>query len=235
MALPKISTPTFTTIIPSNKMEITYRPFLVKEEKNLLIAMESKEQSDMQRAMIDMISNCILTEGVNIDKLPSFDLEYLFLKVRSKSISEKVSLGYRHKDGINYKGETCDAVTDVEINLDEIEVKFSEKHTITIKLDDRLTLKMRYPPIADLKTGEDINEFDMVARCIESVYDNEEIYEPDDLDDAKTFLGSLSNQQFAKVAEFFSTMPTLSHTVTYTCKKCGQVDTIVLKGIADFF
>lgn len=235
MALPKISTPTFTTIIPSNKMEVTYRPFLVKEEKNLLIAMESKDQSDMQRAMIDMISSCILTEGVNIDKLPSFDLEYLFLKVRSKSISEKVSLGYRHKDGINYKGEPCDAVTDVEINLDDVEVKFSDKHMTTIKLDDRLTLKMRYPTIADLKSGEDINEFDMVARCIESVYDDEEVYEPDDLDDAKTFLGSLSNQQFAKVAEFFSTMPTLSHTVTYTCKKCGQVDTIELKGVSDFF
>jgi len=235
MALPKISTPTFTTIIPSNKKEITYRPFLVKEEKNLLIAMESKEQSDMQRAMIDMISSCILTEGMDIAKLPSFDLEYLFLKVRSKSISEKVTLGYKHKDGINYKGEPCDAVTDVEINLDDIDVKFSDKHSAIIKLDDKLTLKMKYPTIADLKLGEDINEFDMVARCIENVYDNEEIYEPDDLDDAKAFLGSLSNQQFAKVAEFFSTMPTLSHNMTYTCKKCGQVDTIELKGIADFF
>lgn len=236
MALPKISAPTFTTIIPSNGREITYRPFLVKEEKNLLVAMESKDPEHMTRAMIEMISSCILTEDVNIEKLPAFDVEYLFLKVRGKSVSEKVLLSYRHKDGMNYKGEPCDAVTDVEVDLDQVKVKFPDNSLHEIKLTDKLSMKMRYPTLADIKkSNDDLDELDMIARCIESVYDDEEVYEPDDLNDSKAFLGSLNSQQFANIASFFSNMPSLSHEVTYTCQKCGQVDTITLKGISDFF
>jgi len=236
MALPKISAPTFTTTIPSNGREITYRPFLVKEEKNLLVAMESKDPEHMTRAMIEMISGCILTEDINIEKLPAFDIEYLFLKVRGKSVSEKVNLSYRHKDGVNYKGEPCDAVTDVEVDLDQVKVKFSKGGLHEIKLTDKLSMKMRYPTLADIKNSSDeLDELDMIARCIECVYDDEEVYEPDDLNDAKAFLGSLNSQQFANIATFFNNMPSLSHEVTYTCQKCGQVDTITLKGISDFF
>jgi hypothetical protein len=235
MALPKISAPTFTALIPSNGREIIYRPFLVKEEKNLLIAMESKDPEHMHRAMIEMISNCIISNDIDINKLPAFDVEYLFLKIRSKSVSEKVSLAYRHKDGINYKGESCDAITDVEVDLDQVNIKFSENHSKEIKLSDKLSMKMRYPTLSDIKTGGELDEFEMIAKCIESVYDDEEIYEPDDLNDSKAFLGSLNNQQFMQIAEFFNTMPSLSHEISYTCKKCGQVDNIILKGISDFF
>jgi hypothetical protein len=237
MALPKIAIPTFSTTLPSNKRVIKFRPFMVKEEKVLLIAMESKDYEHMQRAMIDVISSCILDEDVKIDKLPSFDIEYLFLKIRAKSVGEKVILSYRHVDGVNYKGETCDAMTKVEINLDDVEVKFQETHKQVIPLNDKLVLKMRYPTIDDVKASiaEGADELDLVTRCIESVYDDEEIYEPDNIDDARQFIGSLSNKQFMEVMKFFETMPTIEHTVSYKCSGCGQEDTVTLKGLADFF
>lgn len=238
MALPKIAVPTFSIILPSSKREIIFRPFMVKEEKALLIAMESKDTDHMQRAMIDIIASCIITEDIDINKLPSFDVEYLFLKIRAKSVGEKVTLSYRHVDGVNYKGDTCDAVTNVEINLDDVEVKFDESHKTVIPLNDKLMIKMRYPTLSDIKTtfsDQKSDEIDLVVKCIECVYDNDEIYEPDSEDETKEFIGSLSNKQFTDIMKFFETMPKLQHTVTYKCVGCGQEDTITLKGLADFF
>ena len=237
MALPKIVTPTFTAAIPSSKKEVTFRPFLVKEEKTLLIAMESKDVDHMYRAMIDTLSACILTEDVNITKLPSFDLEYLFLKVRSKSVSEKATLRYRHIDGVNYKGESCDAVTTVEIDLDAIEVKFDPDHSKDIKLNDKLTVRMKYPTMKEVgdMLQPEVDETDLIAKCFECVFDDEEVYEPESLDEVKEFIGSLSNMQFADIMKFFDTMPILEHEITYKCSGCGQVDTVKLKGLADFF
>lgn len=236
MALPKIAIPTFTAVLPSTKKEIVFRPFVVKEEKVLLVAMESKDIDHMQRAMIDVLSSCILTEDIDVNKLSSFDIEYLFLKVRSKSVSEEVTLSYRHVDGVNYEGEKCEAITEVKINLDDVEVKFDDDHSPLIKLTDTMVLKMRYPTVKDLKIGSHTDDgMELVARCVESVYDNEDIFEPDDIEDAKRFLGSLSNQQFLSVMKFFETMPTIQHTVSYKCPGCGQHDTVTLKGLADFF
>lgn len=235
MALPKITIPTFTTILPSTKQEIVFRPFVVKEEKVLLVAMESKDLDHMQRAMIDVLSSCITTD-IDVNKLPSFDIEYLFLKVRAKSVSEEVTLSYRHVDGVNYAGDKCEAITEVKIDLDQVEVKFDTNHSPLIKLTDTLTLKMRYPTIKDLKVNSTTDDgIDLVANCIESVYDNDDIFEPDDIEDAKRFLGSLSNQQFLSVMKFFETMPTIEHTVTYKCPGCGQNDTVTLRGLSDFF
>jgi len=237
MALPKIVAPTFTAIIPSSKKEVTFRPFLVKEEKTLLIAMESKDTNHMHRAMTDMLASCILSEDVDIGKLPSFDIEYLFLKVRSKSVSEKAVLKYRHVDGVNYKGEKCEAITTVEINIDDIEVKFDPNHIRDIKLNDKLTVRMKYPILQDvsdmLQPG--IDETDFIAKCVECVYDDEEVYEPDSLAEVKDFIGSLSNAQFADLMNFFETMPTLQYELSYKCAGCGQLDTVQLKGLADFF
>lgn len=235
MPLPKVSSPTFSFKLPSTGKDVVFRPFLVKEEKSLLVAMESKDIDHMQRAMIEVLSECIMTEGVDVKKLPMFDLEYLFLKIRSKSVSEKVTLNYRHVDGINYEGKECSIVTPVEIDLEEVEVKFREDHKSTIELTDKLVLKMRYPSFVDTVVGEINDELDLIARCIEAVYDDEEIYEPDSLEEAKQFIGSLNSQQFLKVMQFFETMPTLEHTVTYKCTGCGQDDTIVLRGLSDFF
>jgi hypothetical protein len=237
MALPKIATPTFSLILPSNKKEIVYRPFLVKEEKTLLIAMESKDADHMNRAMLDVLSSCILSEDIVIEKLPSFDIEYLFLKIRAKSVGEKVNLSYRHVDGVNYKGEPCDKVTNIEINLDDVEVEFAKDHSCLIKLTDELTLKMRYPTLADIKSSvsAEIDEIDLITKCVECVYDNEEIFEPDNLEETRQFIGSLSNAQFMHIMKFFETMPRLQHTLTYQCEGCGQEDTITLRGLSDFF
>lgn len=238
MPLPKIAVPTFSVILPSDKREIVFRPFMVKEEKVLLIAMESKDPEHMQRAMFDVISSCIMTENFDITKIPSFDVEYLFLKIRSKSAGEKVTLNYRHVDGVNYKGDPCDAVTNVEIDLDMIEVEFDKEHKMTVPLTDSLTLKMKYPTLADIKatiSSDKSDEIDMIAKCIECVYDDNEIYEPDNEEEIKTFIGSLSNKQFIEIMKFFETMPKLQHTVTYKCAGCGQEDTITLKGLSDFF
>jgi hypothetical protein len=238
MALPKIAIPTFSINLPSNKKEVIFRPFMVREEKALLIAMESKDTDHMQRAMIDIIASCIVTEGIDINKLPSFDIEYLFLKIRAKSVGEKVTLSYRHVDGVNYKGESCDAVTNVEINLDDIEVAFNETHKTVIPLNDKLMIKMRYPTLSDIKTtfsDQKKDEIDLVVKCIECVYDDNEIYEPDSEEETKEFIGSLSNKQFTDIMNFFETMPKLQHTVTYKFVGCGQEDTITLKGLADFF
>jgi hypothetical protein len=237
MALPKIAVPTFSLILPSNKKEIVFRPFLVKEEKTLLIAMESKDIDHMNRAMIDVITGCIMTEGIDIEKLPSFDIEYLFLKIRAKSVGEKVNLSYRHVDGVNYNGEQCNAVTKIEINLDDVEVEFRDDHSPNIKLTDNLTMKMRYPTLADIKSSvsSGIDEIDLITKCIECVYDDEELYEPDSLEEARQFVSSLSNQQFMEIMKFFETMPRLQHTLSYKCEGCGQEDTITLKGLSDFF
>lgn len=237
MALPKIVAPTFSLILPSDKREIIFRPFLVKEEKSLLIAMESKDADHMNRAMLEVLSNCIVTEGVDIEKLPSFDIEYLFLKIRAKSVGENVNLSYRHVDGVNYKGEPCETVTKVEINLDDVEVEFAEDHSPLIKLTDKLVMKMRYPTLADIKSSvsAEIDEIDLITKCIECVYDDEEMFEPDSLDEARAFIGSLSNSQFIEIMKFFETMPRLQHTITYKCEGCGQEDTITLKGLSDFF
>ena len=238
MPLPKIAVPTFSVILPSDKREIVFRPFMVKEEKVLLIAMESKDPEHMQRAMFDVISSCIMTEGFDITKIPSFDVEYLFLQIRAKSAGEKVTLSYRHVDGVNYKGEPCDAVTKVEIDLDAIQVEFDTNHKMTVPLTDKLILKMKYPTLADIKatiSAEKTDEIDMIAKCIECVYDDEEIYEPENEEEIKSFIGSLSNKQFIEIMKFFETMPKLQHTVTYKCAGCGQEDTITLKGLADFF
>lgn len=235
MALPNISSPTFSIKLPSTGKEIVFRPFLVKEEKSLLIAMESQDVDHMQRAMLEVLSQCIVSNDVSIEKLPLFDLEYLFLKIRAKSVSEKVTLNYRHVDNLNYNNEECDAVTPVEINLDEVEVKFKENHSTVIPLTDKLVLKMRYPSFVDANIGKEVDEIEIIAKCVESVYDDEDVYEPDDIDDAKKFIGSLNSQQFLKVMQFFETMPTVEHQVTYKCKGCGQEDTITLRGLSDFF
>jgi hypothetical protein len=161
----------------------------------------------------------------------------LFLKVRSKSVSEKATLRYRHVDGVNYKGESCDAITTVEIDLDAIEVKFDPEHSKDIKLNDKLTVRMKYPTMKEVgdMLQPEVDETDLISKCFECVFDDEEVYEPESLDEVKEFIGSLSNMQFADIMKFFDTMPILEHEITYKCSGCGQIDTVKLKGLADFF
>jgi hypothetical protein len=235
MALPKIATPQFSLTLPSNGNRIQFRPFLVKEEKALLMATQSDDPLDMVDAVKNVIAACII-DKVNVDTLPYFDLEYIFLNIRSKSIGEIVKLEYRHSGGLNYKGEVCEEVTPVDINLEKVKVEKKAGHTNKIQLDDKLGLEMRYPTITDVKMiTEGANEIEMLAKCIVSVYDEENVYEPDNLDDALEFIESLNNTQFSKIMNFIETMPKLRHTISYKCRGCGQEDTVTLEGMADFF
>jgi hypothetical protein len=235
MPLPKIATPQFSLTLPSNGNRIHFRPFLVKEEKALLMATQSDDPLDMIDAVKNVIASCII-ENVNVDTIPYFDLEYIFLNIRSKSIGEIVKIEYRHTGGLNYKGVVCEEVTPVEINLEQVKVEKKDGHTNKIQLDDKLGIEMRYPTITDVKMiTEGANEIEMLAKCIVSVYDEENVYEPDNLEDSLEFIESLNNTQFSKIMNFIETMPKLRHTISYKCRGCGQEDTVTLEGMADFF
>lgn len=236
MALPKLAAPRFSVDLPSNGKRISFRPFLVKEEKALLMAATSEDQNSMIDAVKDVLSACVLDSDVEVSSLPFFDLEYLFLNLRAKSVGEVIKLEYRHTGGVNYSGIECEAVTPVEINLERVKVEKNEKHTNKISITDNLGVVMRYPTINDIKLVNDgADELKMIAKCIVSVYDEENVYEPDNLQDAADFIDSLNTQQFAKIMEFIATMPKLRHKFSYKCKGCGQEDTVQLEGLSDFF
>jgi hypothetical protein len=237
MPLPKISTPTYELELPSTGKKIKYRPFLVKEEKILIIAMESEDEKQITNAIKEVISSCIISRGVKIDQLSTFDIEYLFLNIRGKSVGEEVEVMVTCPD---------DGVTQIPtvINLDEIKVQKGKNHTRDIKLDDELILRMKYPSLDEFIknnfSGEEIsvdNTFDLIASCVEQVYSEEESWSASDCTkkELKQFLEQLSSKQFKEIENFFDTMPKLSHTVTVTNPKTGVESDIVLEGLTAFF
>jgi hypothetical protein len=234
MALPKIAVAKFGLELPSTGKRISFRPFLVKEEKMLLMAAQSEDSLSMIDAVKDVIAAC--TDDVNVEKIPYFDLEYLFLNIRAKSVGEIVKLEYRHTGGVNYQGIICEAVTPVEINLEQVKVEKLPEHSTKIQLDDKLGMELRYPTINDVKqVSEGSDEIEMLAKCVLHVYDEDNIYEPDNLKDSVNFIESLNSAQFTKIMQFINTMPKLRHSFTYKCKGCGQEDKVSLEGMADFF
>ena len=237
MPLPKISTPTYELVIPSTKKKIKYRPFLVKEEKVLIIAMESEDTQHIANAVKEVISSCIITRGVKVDELSTFDIEYLFLNIRGKSVGEEVEVLITCPD---------DGTTKVPaiIDLDSIEVQYDKSHTPNIKLDDDLTLKMRYPSMNEfIKNNFTVTDigvddtFEIIMSCIEQIYNEEESWSVKDCTkkELKDFIESLSSKQFKEIENFFATMPKLSHTVTITNPNTGKENDIVLEGLASFF
>jgi len=237
MPLPKISTPTYELELPSTGKKIKYRPFLVKEEKILIIAMESEDEKQITNAIKEVISSCIISRGVKIDQLSTFDIEYLFLNIRGKSVGEEVEVMVTCPDD----GETQIPTV---INLDEIKVQKGKNHTRDIKLDDELVLRMKYPSLDEFIknnfSGEEIsvdNTFDLIASCVEQVYSEEESWSASDCTkkELKQFLEQLSSKQFKEIENFFDTMPKLSHTVTVTNPKTGVESDIVLEGLTAFF
>lgn len=240
MALPKLTTTKFCINLPSNGELIQFRPFLVKEEKALLIAMESEDEQQMIMTMMDIINNCVEGDNFDVAKIPFFDTEYLFLNLRAKSIGEISTLEYRHTDGINYKGEPCDVSTEIKINLEQIEVQEKEGHTDTIKLNDKLSLKLKYPSIMDIskvsqEEDEPTRDIEILSSAIQYAFDDDEIYEADTEEEKIEFIESMNSAQIQMVAKFFETMPRIKHKVTYKCEGCGQEDTIELEGLSDFF
>lgn len=243
MSLPKISNPLFSAKLPSNGDEVTFRPFLVKEEKALLIASEAKDSDSTIRAVCQVLQNCIVSpQDVDVSKLPTFDIEYMFLKLRAKSIGETTKLRYMHSGGKNRSGMECDGVSEVEVDLDSIECVRDDSHVRDIKISEKYTIRMKYPTINTVRKIVDFDKknvlsgmMDMIADCIECVYDDENKFEPDSRRDASEFVESMTQDQLKKLVDFFSTMPRLTHSVEYTCPKCSQVDTLTLRGLNDFF
>ena len=238
MPLPKIATPTYELVLPSSDRKIRYRPFLVKEEKILIIAMESEDQKQITNAIKSVINNCILTRGIKVDKLSTFDIEYLFLNIRGKSVGENVEVIV-----------TCPDDNETEVSviipLDEIQVKKDPDHNKDIKLDDNLVMRMRYPSLSEfVKTNFDLDDeitvdqsFDLIISCIEQVYNEEESWNASDCTkkEMTDFLEQLSSKQFKEVEKFFDTMPKLSHTIKVTNPKTKVKNEVLLEGLSSFF
>ena len=236
MPLPTIVTPSYELTLPSNGKKIKYRPFLVKEEKILILAIESNSIKDISRAIKDVLKSCILTKGVKIDELPTFDIEYLFLNIRSRSIGESIDLVITCPDDNETK-------VNKQIYIDEIEVKTNEDHNPDIKLDDTYTMRLKYPSL-DQFIDENFNfdeakdnSFDIISSCIEMVYSDEEAWEAKDCTKKELleFVERLNSSQFKEVEKFFDTMPRISHDIEVENPNTKVKSTVKLEGLASFF
>ena len=237
MPLPKINAPTYEMVIPSSKKKIKYRPFLVKEEKILVIAMESSDIKDIANAVKQVLTSCILTRGIKVDKLSTFDIEYLFLNVRGKSVGETVDIMVTCPDD----QETAVPVT---VDLDAIQVKFDPEHTKDIELDEKLTMRMKYPSLDQFikenfqVEGVDFEQsIDMIAECVDMIFSEEEKWTGSDFtkEEMVEFLEGLGSKQFKLLEKFFTTMPKLTHDFTVVNPKSNQENKIHLEGLAAFF
>ena len=240
MGLPVVATPTFELTLPSTKQKIRYRPFLVKEEKILLFAMESGEESDVINAVHDILKSCVLTDGIKFEKLPSFDVEYMFLNLRAKSVGEVVDLKYRHTDNINKAGNKCEHVQDISVNLESINVTIPDDFTNKIMINDTIGVIVNYPTIDVAQkvkniTNEVEKTFAVISLCISTVWEGDDVYDEFTDKELEEFIGGFSKEQFAKLTKFFEDMPKLSHTVNYKCKGCGEDTEIVIEGLQNFF
>ena len=238
MPLPTIVTPTYELELPSTGKKIKYRPFLVKEEKLLVLALETENTKDISTAIKAVLKSCIQTRGVKVENLPTFDIEYLFLNIRGKSVGEDVDVNLIAPD---------DNVTEVPvtINIDDIKIQKSEDHNNKIKLDDALMMEMRYPSLDQfIKSNFDFGDdgsmdqsFDLIASCIDKIYNEEEVWSTSDCTkkEVKEFLEQMNSMQFKEIEKFFETMPKLSHSVTFTNPKTEVESTVVLEGLSSFF
>ena len=240
MPLPTVATPTYELKLPSSNKKIKYRPFLVKEEKVLIIALESKSQTEITNAVKDVLKQCILTKDVNIDALPTFDIEYIFLNIRAKSIGEAIKVLVTCPDD----GETEVPVT---IYVDEIKVVKSKEHKKDITLDKDMTLRMKYPSLNQfIENNFDVDDdpedvvdktFQVVADCIDTVYTEEDAWDGKDFSSSEKleFVEQLNSKQYKEVEKFFATMPKLSHTIEVVNPNTKEKGSVVLEGLADFF
>tara|TARA_B100000927_G_scaffold200183_1_gene162025 strand:+ start:116 stop:832 length:717 start_codon:yes stop_codon:yes gene_type:complete len=237
MPLPQISTPTYELTLPSSNKKIKYRPFLVKEEKILIIAMETQDTKQIANAVKDVIAKCILSKGIKVEKLSTFDIEYLFLNVRGKSVGEQIEVMVTCPD---------DGKTQVpkSINIDSIKVKKDRNHKSDIKLDDEFTLRMKYPSLNEfIKTNFSVDNmnvddtFDLIASCIDQVYSEDESWNSSECtaEELTEFVEQLNSSQFKQVENFFSTMPKLSHKVKVKNPNTGVESDVILEGLQNFF
>ncbi len=240
MALPKLDVPTYEIELPISKKKIKYRPFLVKEQKNLLMALESNESSTIQQNVRDILNNCTLTEGINIDKLPIIDVEYYFINLRSKSVGEIVETRYRCNNEVEEK--VCGNIMEASVNLQNIQPYREEEVSPEIQLTDKVMIKMKYPEFGIIKDSinmDDITEvtFNLISESIEHIYDGDQFYYAHEAEPGEMleFVEGLNQSQFEKVEHFFNNLPKLKETVEMTCSKCGFHHTIDVEGLENFF
>jgi hypothetical protein len=238
MPLPTIVTPTYELELPSSGKKVRYRPFLVKEEKLLVLALESEDTKQITTSIKTVLKNCIETRGVKVELLPTFDIEYLFLHIRGKSVGEEIEVNLICPDD----GETNVPVT---INIDDIKVQKDKTHTKKVKLDSELTMEMKYPSLDEfIKNNFDFTDdldmdssFDLIASCINKIYNADEVWSTSDCTkkEVKDFLEQMNSLQFKEIENFFITMPKLSHSIKFKNPKTSVENTVVLEGLSSFF
>ena len=238
MPLPKIATPTYSMVLPSLEKEINYRPFLVKEEKLLVLALESEDTKQITTAIKAVLKSCVLTKGIKVESLPTFDIEFLFLNIRGKSVGEQIDVNVICPD---------DEKTSVKvvIDLDDIKVQKTESHTNKVQLDKNLMMELKYPSLDEfIKNNFDFKDenameqsFKLIASCIDKIYNEEKVWVAGDCTkkEITEFLESMNSQQFKKIEEFFTTMPKLSHTIKVKNPETKVESEVVLEGLASFF
>tara|TARA_B100001250_G_scaffold411997_1_gene442054 strand:- start:884 stop:1600 length:717 start_codon:yes stop_codon:yes gene_type:complete len=237
MPLPQINTPTYELVLPSNGKKLKYRPFLVREEKILIMALESEDMQQISTAIIETLNQCILTKGIKVEKLATFDIEYLFLNIRAKSVGETVEVNVTCPDD----GHTS---VSMEIDIDSIKIKKDKSHKNSIKLDDNLSMKMKYPSMDQFVVSNfdsTITDVDttlgMIIGCIDMIYNEEESWNASESTDKELseFVGNLNTKQFKLIEKFFSTMPKLTHTIKVTNPQTKVESDVTLEGLAAFF
>ena len=238
MPLPKIATPTYELELPSTEKTVNYRPFLVKEEKLLVLALESEDTKQITTAIKAVLKSCVLTKGIKVEHLPTFDIEYLFLHIRGKSVGEEIEVNITCPDDEKTQ-------VPVTLDLDDIKVQKNDKHNNQIKLDDNLMMELKYPSLDQfIKNNFDFDEknqmeqsFDLIGTCIDKIYNEEEVWATADCTkkEIKEFLESMNSSQFKEIENFFETMPKLSHTIKVTNPKTKVESEVVLEGLASFF
>jgi hypothetical protein len=238
MPLPKISTPTYQLELPSTEQTIKYRPFLVREEKLLVLALETEDTKQITNAIKTVIKNCIETKAIKVESLPTFDIEYLFLNIRGKSVGEEIEVNIICPDD----EETS---VPVKINLDEIQVQKNEGHTNKIKIDDKIMMEMKYPSLEQfIKSNFDFNSdsqmeqsFDLISSCIDKIYTEDEVWVASDVTkkELTDFLEQMNSSQFKEIEKFFETMPKLSHKVKVKNPNTKVESEVTLEGLSSFF
>lgn len=240
MALPRIDTPIYDLELPLSKKKIRFRPFLVKEQKNLLMALESEERESIETNIKQVLQNCTLTEKVDIEKLPVVDVEYYFLQLRARSVGEVVENKYRCDNIVEEKA--CGNIMETSLNLLEIKVDGIKENNDVIILSDKISVKLKYPEfsvLSKLSKLTDVTEitFEMIADSIEYIYDGEQFYYSHETshEELIEFIETLSQKQFAKIEEFFSDLPKLQKKVEMKCSKCGFEHKLDVEGLESFF
>jgi hypothetical protein len=238
MALPKIDAPVYELDLPLSKKHIRFRPFLVKEQRNLMMALESDDKGNIEKNVRQVLHNCTLTEGIEIDDLPILDVEYYFLQLRARSVGEVVENKYKCENLVDEK--PCGNLMESNLNLLDIKVNMPENQSDVIQLNDKLSIKLKYPEFsilsADISSATDL-AFSMIVNSIEYIFDGEQYYyakesSPEELTE---FVESLNQQQFSKIEDFFSNLPTLNKNIQIDCNKCGFHHTIEVEGLESFF